>query len=106
MVRPDSPELIFKEGRRLAAPTPSAPDTLTDWLALPGRVDAFLKDHFGLRHAMINLHKDLTHPVFQKVNPYILIGRDGRMFYLGQRDGAPERGARPARPASVRGGRT
>ena len=82
MVHPDSPELIFKEGRRLA-PTPSAPDTLTDWLALPGRVDAFLKDRFGLRHAMINLHKDLTHPVFQKVNPYILTGRDGRLFYLG-----------------------
>ncbi len=82
MVRPDSPELIFKEGRRLA-PTPSAPATLTDWLALPGQVDAFLKDRFGLRHAMISLHKDLTHPVFQKVNPYILTGRDGRLFYLG-----------------------
>ena len=32
---------------------------------------------------MIRLHKDLTRPVFQKVNPYILVGRDGRMFYLG-----------------------
>ena len=32
---------------------------------------------------MIRLHKDLTRPVFQKVNPYILTGRDGRLFYLG-----------------------
>ncbi len=82
MVRPDSPELVFKEGRRLA-PAPAEPKSLTDWLALPGQIDAFLKDRFGLRHAMIRLHKDLTHAVFFKANPYILIGRDGRMFYQG-----------------------
>ena len=82
MVLPDSPELIFKEGRRLA-PAPSAPAALTDWVGLPGEVDAFLKDHFGLRHAMIKLHKDLSHPVFLKVNTAALIGRDGRIFYEG-----------------------
>ncbi len=82
IVRPDSPELILKEGRRAAA-APPAPVTLTDWFALPPQIDSYLKDRFGLRSAMIRLHKDLTRPVFQKVNPYILIGRDGRMFYLG-----------------------
>ena len=82
VIRPDSPDLILKEGRR-GASAPEAPTTLTDWLALPLQIDSYLKDHFGLRYSMIRLHKDLTHPVFQKVNPYILIGRDGRMFYLG-----------------------
>ena len=52
IVRPDSPELIFKEGRRLAL-APAAPDALWDWAALPGQIDAYLKDHFGLRHTMI-----------------------------------------------------
>ena len=82
MVLPDSADLIYKEGRRLAA-RPTAPATLSEWIALPGEVDAYLKDRFGLRHAMIQLHKDLTHPVVLKVNTSALIGRDGRMFYEG-----------------------
>ena len=59
ILRPDSPELIYKEGRRLA-PQPAAPDGLEAWMALPGQIDAYLKDHFGFRHLMIQLHKDLT----------------------------------------------
>jgi hypothetical protein len=82
MVLPDSPEMIYKEGRRLAPP-PSTPATLANWTALPGQVDAYLSDRFGFRHAMIELHKDLTHPVVLKVNTAALIGRDGRMFYEG-----------------------
>jgi alginate O-acetyltransferase complex protein AlgJ len=82
MAFPDGAELVFKEGRRLA-PAPAAPADLTGWTALPGEVDAYLKDRFGLRHAMIQLHKDLTNPVFLKVNTAALIGRDGRMFYQG-----------------------
>jgi alginate O-acetyltransferase complex protein AlgJ len=82
MVLPDSPEFILKEGRRLAPP-PRAAATLAGWLALPGQIDDYLKDHFGLRYAMIRLHKDLTHPVLLKVNTAALIGRDGRMFYEG-----------------------
>src|SRR5271166_4624171 len=82
VVLPDSPELIFKEGRRLAPP-PAAPADLADVAALPGEVDDYLKDRFGLRHAMIKLHRDLSHPVLLKVNTAALIGRDGRMFYQG-----------------------
>ncbi len=49
IVRPDGAELVFKEGRRLAPP----PNFLGSWRALPGQIDAYLKDHFGFRHMMI-----------------------------------------------------
>jgi alginate O-acetyltransferase complex protein AlgJ len=81
ILRPDSPELIYKEGRRLAPPP--APNGLGDLAALPGQVDAYLKDHFGFRHMLIQLHKDLTRPMLGFGGSEVLIGRDGRMFYLG-----------------------
>ena len=81
ILRPDSPELIYKEGRRLAPPP--APNALGDLAALPGQVDAYLKDHFGFRHMLIQLHKDLTRPMLGFGGSEVLIGRDGRMFYLG-----------------------
>jgi alginate O-acetyltransferase complex protein AlgJ len=83
VILPDSPSAILKEGRRLAA-APNAPATSDDWLALPGRIDAFLRDHFGLRQALIRAHKDLTKPLLGLGNDSVLIGRDGRMFYLAE----------------------
>lgn len=82
ILRPDSPELIYKEGRRLAA-APAPPSGLGDVAALPAEIDAYLKDHFGFRHMMIQLHKDLTKPMLGFGGSEVLIGRDGRMFYLG-----------------------
>jgi hypothetical protein len=80
--RPDSPELILKEGRMLA-PAPQAPRSWEAFRALPDEVDAYLKDHFGLRQMMIRTHRDLSHPVLYG-NESVLIGRNGRMFYLGR----------------------
>ena len=82
MVLPDSPDLIVKEGRRPAT-SPTAPKSLAGYAAFPGQVDAYLKDHFGLRHAMIRLHKDLAKPVLFKGNNVVVYGDDGRMFALG-----------------------
>ena len=82
IARPDSPDLIFKEGRILA-PAPKRPATLAQWAELPGEIDAYLKDHFGLRFRMIRLHKDLTQPMFGFGGSSVLIGRNGQMFYLG-----------------------
>src|SRR5271165_7427870 len=82
MVLPDGADAIYKEGRRLA-PAPAAPATVAEWSAFPGQVDAYLKDHFGLRHAMIRLHKDLAKPVLFKGNNVVVYGEDGRMFALG-----------------------
>jgi len=82
IVRPDSPELILKEGRMLAS-APEAPRSLDSLRAFPGEADAYLKDHFGLRQTMIHAHRDLSHPVLYG-NEQVLVGRDGRMFYLGR----------------------
>src|SRR5580658_3979395 len=79
IVRPDNPDLILREGRRLT-PAPAAPTTFEDWLSLPKEVDAYLKDRFGLREKMIRLHKDLTKPIIPEGNPIVLIGRNGHMF--------------------------
>jgi hypothetical protein len=82
IVRPDSPEFILKEGRLLAdAPEPPlSPEALS---AFPGEANAYLKDHFGLRQTMIRAYHDLSHPLLFG-NDRVLVGRDGRMFYLGR----------------------
>ena len=82
LIAPDSPATVEAEGRRLAA-APQAPKRWADWLALPASIDAFLKDHFGLRHALIQAHRDLTKPMLGFGGAQVLVGRDGRMFYLG-----------------------
>jgi alginate O-acetyltransferase complex protein AlgJ len=82
IVRPDGPELILKEGR-LLAPAPEPPLSLAALSAFPGEADVYLKDHFGLRQTMIHTHRDLSHPVLYG-DEKVLIGRDGRMFYLGR----------------------
>jgi alginate O-acetyltransferase complex protein AlgJ len=82
LVAPDSPATVFAEGR-LLAPRPGPPKGWADWFALPKETDAFLKDHFGLRHVMIRAHRDLTKPMLGFGGSMILVGRDGRLFYLG-----------------------
>ena len=83
LVHPDSPAAVLREGRRLA-PAPGLPRSAGAWLALPDAVDAYIRDHFGLRQALIRAHKDLTKPMLGMGNDTVLIGRDGRMFYLGE----------------------
>ena len=81
LVRPDAPESIRKEARE-PAPAPAAPQTLEAALALPKEVDAYLKDHFGLREKMIRLHKDFAKPVVLQENPVVVYGKSGRMYAL------------------------
>jgi len=83
IVRPDSPDSILKEGRYLAL-APSAPGSAAEWSRLPKETDAYLRDHFGLRQLLIRAHKDITRPLLGLGNDTVLIGRDGRMFYLGE----------------------
>ncbi len=82
-VAPDSPASVFREGRSLA-PAPRLPTTGASWLALPAAVDAYLRDHFGLRQKLITAHRELTKPMLGFGNDTVLVGRDGRMFFLGE----------------------
>src|SRR6185437_8781668 len=83
IVRPDGPAAVLKEGRFLSPP-PRMPESGAAWLKLPKEVDAYLSDHFGLRDALIRAHKDLTKPMLGFGNDSVLVGRDGRLFYLGE----------------------
>jgi alginate O-acetyltransferase complex protein AlgJ len=81
IVHPDSPETVLKEGRNLA-PTPKIPVDRDDWLTLPKEIDAYLQDHFGLRQVLVQAYMDLTEPL-DNGNNSVLVGREGRLFYLG-----------------------
>src|SRR5271155_2891953 len=83
VVKPDGPAAILREGRNLA-PAPGMPTSSEGFLALPRQIDAYLQDHFGMRQALIRTHKDLTKPMLGLGNDSVLVGRDGRMFYLGE----------------------
>jgi alginate O-acetyltransferase complex protein AlgJ len=99
LVKPDSAASILKEGRN-PAPTPNAPDSPADWLTLPKEIDAYLKDRFGLRQAMIRLHKDLTKPLWVGESDVALIGASGRMYALPD-DMVAQSAGRAFRPQKV-----
>ena len=84
IVQPDGPAAILKEGRILA-PAPQIPKSSAAWLTLPGQVDVYLRDRFGLRHALIRAHKNLTKPMLGfGGSDSVLVGRNGHFFYLGE----------------------
>jgi alginate O-acetyltransferase complex protein AlgJ len=89
IVRPDSPATVLKEGRPLAQ-APKIPADRDHWLTLAKDIDAYLQDHFGLRHVMVRADHDLTRPL-SNGNDSVLIGHEGRLFYLG--DGAVRQSA-------------
>jgi len=79
MVAPDGASSILREGR---TPAPNPKWSLASLSALPGEVDAYLKDHFGLRAKMIRAHKDLTKPILETGNKDVLVGRHGHLYLL------------------------
>ena len=81
VVRPDPRRRYSKRGA--IAPGADVSGAPADWLTLSSRIDAFLGDHFGLRQVLIRAHKDLTKPLLSAGNGSVLIGRGGRLFYLG-----------------------
>ncbi len=81
VVMPDSAASVLKEGRR-PVPAPGVPGNATELAEWPGEVDAYLKDRFGLRQVLLHAYRQLAKPVFGG-GASVLIGRNGRMFYLG-----------------------
>jgi alginate O-acetyltransferase complex protein AlgJ len=80
LVYPDGAASILMEGRT-PAPAPRAPVDSADWFGLPKQIDAYLQDHIGLRQALLHAHRELSKPLFGSYK--VLMGRGGRMFYLG-----------------------
>ncbi len=83
VVRPDGAASVLKEGRR-PAPAPSVPESLAGLADLPGQLDAYLKDRFGLRQALLHAYRQIAKPMLGFGGTSVLIGRNGRMFYLGE----------------------
>ncbi len=80
LVYPDGAASILTQGRT-PAPAPRAPVDSADWFRLPNQIDAYLQDHIGLRQALLRAHRELSKPLFGSYK--VLIGRGGRMFFLG-----------------------
>jgi alginate O-acetyltransferase complex protein AlgJ len=80
LVYPDGAASILMEGRT-PAPSPRAPVDSADWFRLPNEIDAYLQDHIGLRQALLHAHRELSKPLIGSYK--VLMGRGGRMFYLG-----------------------
>ena len=80
LVYPDGAASILMEGRT-PAPAPRAPVDSADWFRFPKQTDAYLQDHIGLRQALLRAHRELSKPLFGSYK--VLMGRGGRMFFLG-----------------------
>ena len=81
-VMPESAQQILKENRT-RAPAPSLPRTLQAFAAWPKQVDDYLGDRFGLRTQMVRLHANLAKRWLGEGNHLVLVGRHGRLFFLG-----------------------
>jgi alginate O-acetyltransferase complex protein AlgJ len=83
LVIPENVQEILKEGRT-PAPLPSVPHSLDQLAALPNELDDYLHDHFGLRTQLIGWYAYLAKWMLAEGNRQVLVGRHGRMFYLGE----------------------
>ena len=85
LVAPDSPA-SDPQGRALpCASADGCPRPAASWLAAAGggrRLSA--RTISALRQALITAHRELTKPMLGFGNDSVLVGRDGRMFYLGE----------------------
>src|ERR1700739_813083 len=79
---PDNKASSPDEARELAA-APSFPSGFKGWLRLPRQLDAYLRDHFGLRDVFIRANALLSRNLSQNGNESVLMGANGRMFYRG-----------------------
>lgn len=69
------------ENRRLADP-PGVPQGFRDLLALPGQVDAYLNDHFGLRPTLIAANNRIRYALFGTLSsPQLTPGKDGHIYF-------------------------
>ncbi|MCI5208073.1 MAG: hypothetical protein D3910_04625 [Candidatus Electrothrix sp. ATG2] len=77
-------EISEAEKRKLAV-FPEIVLTMTGLTELPKKLDAFYKDHFGLRDSLINFYNTFSLHVFQaSPSDFVLKGKDGWFFYIAE----------------------
>jgi alginate O-acetyltransferase complex protein AlgJ len=81
-IAPESEQQILKE-KRARAPAPALPRSMDEVAAWPKQADAYVDDRFGLRAQMIRLHANLAKRWLGDGNDLVLVGRHGRLFFLG-----------------------
>jgi alginate O-acetyltransferase complex protein AlgJ len=79
---PNNTRLSTDELRPLAA-APTLPGSLAGWLHISAGLDAYLHDHFGLRHTFIHAYALLSQGLLRSGNSLVLPGRSGWLFYRG-----------------------
>jgi hypothetical protein len=66
---------------RAPVPPPLMPKTLAEVALWPAKADAYLKDYFGLRSLLVDLHDQILFHIFGAFNSsQVLSGRRGRIF--------------------------
>lgn len=76
-----APPPVGEGENRNLAPAPAQPSSVADMLAYPGRLDAWINDHFGLRDALVRLNTRLRYRLFgQLPGVQAITGKDGRVF--------------------------
>ena len=79
---PGSKALSTDEARELVA-APEFPVGIKRWIRIPEQLDAYFRDHFGLREVFIRVDALLSKNLHQNGNNLVLVGDNGRLFYRG-----------------------
>ena len=75
------PTEVVREGEwRPIAPPPVIPKNWADWQTLPGVIDAYAQDHFGLRTQMIRAQSIITHKWLDSDGKFAAVGHAGWLF--------------------------
>lgn len=101
-VRPDSARSPEKPELRKPAAKPESPKTLNEFLAYTQAYEAWYKDHFGLRDLLLRWNSIVKLFVFRSSpSTEVFLGRDGWMFYTGEKSQENHRGALPWTPQQL-----
>ena len=101
MLAPEN-DWMLQDELRPRALLPEIPHSAREWRVLSGKLDAYLRDHFGLRRAMIHAHAALVHRMLHSGSAMVQIGSDGWLFLATKRHCSKVPGYCYANPRSPR----
>ena len=65
---------------------PGWPQTAANWVAWPGKFEAWLKDHFGFRNPLVLANNTIRVRLLKtSTSSSVVLGRHGWLFYTGER---------------------